>query len=431
MTDAAPLEQQAQQAQQQQRPATGGMRALLADPRYLAFWALSLIIGVVRWFQLLALGVYAFAATGSPLLAASVPLLTMAPLAICGPVMGAFADRLDRRAFFAASLAGIAIVLAGIGALATVGDLGFEFVALAALASGVFWATDMPVRRRLLGDLSGDALAQAMSLDAATGNATRMLGPLLGGAALQFLGVAGVFISGAVGYLMCLGLLAWVRLPQDNRTISAPTSLIEDLLAGIRYVRGDRRLKRILAVTIVFNLFGFPFTAMIPVIGDAYLQLAPFWIGAVSSLEGFGAFLGALFVAAIARPPIFFRIYWNGTLAYVLLIVGLAAATAFGGAGLQGALLVGAFYLCIGIAGASFSAMQSTLTYLGAGPEYRSRVLGVLTLCIGVAPIGFLNVGWMASMWGAPVALAATGAEGVAALVLLWALDRGKPLEAA
>ena len=54
-----------------------------------------------------------------------------------------------------------------------------------------------------------------------------------------------------------------------------------------------------------------------------------------------------------------------------------------------------------GLAGACFSAMQGTLSYLNALPEYRSRVLGVLTLCIGTGPIGFLHVGWLAETFGA------------------------------
>jgi hypothetical protein len=60
------------------------------------------------------------------------------------------------------------------------------------------------------------------------------------------------------------------------------------------------------------------------------------------------------------------------------------------------------------------------LTYLGASPEYRSRVLGVLTLCIGSGPIGFFNVGWMADIWGAPTALLVMSLEGLFVLLLLW-----------
>jgi hypothetical protein len=75
----------------------------------------------------------------------------------------------------------------------------------------------------------------------------------------------------------------------------------------------------------------------------------------------------------------------------------------------------------IGIAGACFATMQGTLTYAGATPAFRSRVLGVLTLCIGTGPIGFLNVGLMAEHFGVPAALAIISLEGLAALALLWA----------
>ena len=64
--------------------------------------------------------------------------------------------------------------------------------------------------------------------------------------------------------------------------------------------------------------------------------------------------------------------------------------------------------------------MQSTLTYLNARPEYRSRVLGVLTLFIGTGIAGFLQIGWLAEAFGAPVALMTTAAEGLIALLVLW-----------
>ena len=65
--------------------------------------------------------------------------------------------------------------------------------------------------------------------------------------------------------------------------------------------------------------------------------------------------------------------------------------------------------------------MQSTLTYFHAAPEYRSRVLGVLALCIGSGPLGFLNVGWMAEEFGVAAALVIISGEGLFALLVLWA----------
>jgi hypothetical protein len=54
----------------------------------------------------------------------------------------------------------------------------------------------------------------------------------------------------------------------------------------------------------------------------------------------------------------------------------------------------------------------------------RSRILGVLSVCIGTGPIGFLWLGWLADGIGAPLATAVTGAIGLLALAATWPLWR-------
>jgi hypothetical protein len=54
----------------------------------------------------------------------------------------------------------------------------------------------------------------------------------------------------------------------------------------------------------------------------------------------------------------------------------------------------------------------------------RSRVMGVLSVCIGTGPLGFLWLGWLADRIGAPEATAITGAMGLAALAATWPLWR-------
>jgi MFS family permease len=401
------------------RPEETSIRVLLRDPSYLSFWFVGGFTGVVRWFQLLALGVYTFETTNSPLLVSVIPLLWMLPLALCGPVVGAIADRLNRKMLLAGSIAAITVVTAGMAALAWAGELAFVHVAIASFLSGIFWATDMPVRRRLLGDLSGGALSAAMGLDAATSNATRMLGPLLGGVTLQFVGVFGVFLFSAIVYGVCFVLVVVARVPERALPTGAFT-LVSDLIKGIRYVAGEAQLRRILAITIAFNVWGFPFTSMIPVLGRDHLGLDPFMVGVLSSLEGFGAFAGALLVATVARPANYFQVYLWGTVTYISMIFYISILTYVAGGPVHSFVIVSIALAVTGVAGACFSAMQSTLTYLGASPEYRSRVLGVLTLCIGSGPIGFFNVGWMADIWGAPTALFIMSLEGLLALTLLW-----------
>ena len=68
--------------------------------------------------------------------------------------------------------------------------------------------------------------------------------------------------------------------------------------------------------------------------------------------------------------------------------------------------------------------MQATLVYLSPPPEMRSRMLGVLSVCIGIGPIGFINIGLMADWLGAPAAVVITGIEGLAAMALTFPLWR-------
>ena len=396
----------------------GARRLLLGNPRFLVVWVVGGFTGIVRWLQLLALGLYTFQITESPLLVSLVPMLWMLPLALCGPFVGVVADRVSRKALLVGSLV-LALAVSVVMAIASsAAALGFPWIAAASVISGIFWATDMPVRRRLLGDLSDGDLAAAMSLDSATSNATRMAGPVFGGVVLQAFNLSGVFLLSAAVFALCLVAIALTPVPGAGRPAQS-THFIRELISGIRFVAGDARLRWVFGITIVFNVFGFPFTSMIPVIGSGQLGLDPAMVGLLGSTEGFGAFIGAIVIAMAVRPRAFASLYVWGTTAYLAFVGCFGTVSLFLAGPLPSFLAAAGVLIAIGLAGACFSAMQSTLSYLNALPEYRSRVLGVLTLCIGTGPIGFLHVGWLAESFGAPVALMVTASEGLLALLVL------------
>ena len=399
-----------------------GIRILLHSPNYLCIWIMGGLTGFIRWFQLLALGVYTFEITGSPFLVSLVPVLWGLPLTFCGPIIGGIADRVNRKVLLAATIATIFCVATTMAIIAYNGELTFTHIAIASVLSGLFWATDMPIRRRLIGDVSGGHLSAAMGLDAATNSATRMFGPLMGGAMLQIFGITGVYILSAGVYAAALLLILAVQLPTLVRR-TVPPSLFRDLYAGVRFVWGNWELRRVFSVTIVFNAFGFPFTAMIPILGREQLGLQPFLVGFLSSLEGFGAFIGALVIAMVARPPLYAKIFCAGAVFYMVLILYLSALAHVSGGPLHSFFAAALTLTAIGISGAGFAAMQSTLTYMNAEPEYRSRVLGVLALCIGTGPLGFINIGWMAESYGLPTALAIMAIEGLFLMLVLWVYD--------
>ena len=150
---------------------------------------------------------------------------------------------------------------------------------------------------------------------------------------------------------------------------------------------------------------------MAPVVGSETFSVSPVLIGLMMASEGAGAFVGATMLAFLATPARFRRIYVLGSGLFILCILLFSLVDIYGLAVLI--LIVGGF----GIAG--FAAMQSAIMFSEAPPEIRSRLMGVLSVCIGAGPIGVMHVGWLASMLGGSTALAVIAVEGLIALAVL------------
>ena len=393
--------------------ATQGLTDLLHEPSYLRVWLVGVFSGVARWLELLVVGVYAFDTTGSPFLVALLVILRMLPLAVLGSVVGTFADRMAPRLFLTATMAVAMMVSTAVFLIFLVGLDEYWVVAASSFISGVVWTTDMPLRRRLLGDIAGmERIAPAMSLDSATNNATRMLGPLFGGVLFQWLGASGAFALSAAMYALCVILLLGLPVIVAGDAVKREaTRALRDFQEVFALIARDRDILRILLVTIVFNIWGFPFISMIPVVGREVLEISAGWIGVVAGLEGGGAFTGALIIALGFGRGNFRRLYYFGMLGYLVF--------AFLAGWMMSAVPMGVVVFFVGLMAAGFSTMQSTLIYSVAPPEMRGRLFGVLVICIGTGLIGFANIGLMGEWFGGSVAIRIVAAEGLIPLLLI------------
>jgi MFS family permease len=389
-----------------------GRRRLLNLPDFRRLWLIGFVVFAVRWLEMLVVGVFVYQRTGSAFQVAMMTLLRMAPMVLFGPIIGAVAERFERRN--AQVLVGVTLLVSAvaIAALAYADALEVWHLAVASFANGIAWAADNPVRRVMIGEVVGpDRMGSAMAIDVGANNASRMLGPTVGGLMLAHIGVAGAFSVSVACY--ALALIAALRL--QHRNTVAPTAsgaMFTHIIEGLLLARRDPRLVAVLTVTIVYNVFGWPFTSMIPVIGQDSLHLAPGGIGMLASMDGIGAFFGAIAIALWARPPHFNRLYIGAVLSYMVLVVGFALAPDVG--------FAGAALLLTGLANSGFSVMQATLIYLAAPAEMRSRLYGVLSLCIGSGLVGFLHLGIMAELIGAPWAAVLSAGEGFLVLALTW-----------
>ena len=385
-------------------------RWLIGEPDFRRLWLIGLVVFSVRWLEMLAVAVFAYQRTGSPFVVALLTMLRMLPMALFGALIGAAAERVERRRALVLVVASMLLCSIALALLAWSDALEVWHLALASFISGLTWTTDNPVRRTMIGEVVGpERMSAAMSIDVGANNASRMLGPTVGGILLATLGIGGAFAVSVAGYLVAAMVALRVR-HRNTAALSTAAGVLERMIEGLVLVRRDPRLSGTMVITVIYNTFGWPFTSMIPVIGQDNLGLGAAGIGLLASMDGVGAFCGAIAIALCAKPPHFARRYVGGVALYLLMLPVFALA--------PGPLLAGSVLLLTGLANSGFSIMQATLVYLAAPPEMRSRVFGVLSVCIGVGMIGFLHLGWLASIIGATWAIVTIGAEGLVALLL-------------
>ena len=383
---------------------------LIGEPTFRRIWFAGACGNTVRWIEMLAVSIYVFELTGSPFLVALMTVMRALPILFFGTLSGVIADRFDRRVLYASGLA-IGTTISGmLFLLAWLDLIEVWHIALGAFLSGVIWSTEHPVRRTMMGEIAGtDRISAAMGLDAATHNATRVLGPLLGGLLFQTLGLHGAYALGII-LMVVASALVFAADYQQRRHASATQKILATIIEGLVYVRTQRVILAVLAVTLIVNLFGFPYAAMIAVIGRDVMELSAFAIGLLMAAEATGAFFGSLLVATTARARHYTRLYYFGSLLFLACVLVFSRTSSFEFALVV--LVIGGF----GVAG--FATMQTTLVLSSAAPEMRSRAMGALAVAIGFGPLGMLHLGLMANWLGASTAILVMVVEGVLVLAI-------------
>ena len=381
----------------------------LASAAYRRLWYVGFVTNVVRWLETLAFALFAYDATGSAFVVAALTMLRLLPMGLFGAFLGVIADRVERRAALITIVAVSMATVLILGLMASFGRIEVWHLALACFINGICWATDNPVRRTMIGDAVGpERMVSAMSLDIATSNITRVVGPVFSGLLLASVGIAGVF-------WLCLALygtslVAALRLRVRHRATQAPhDSFATSMRESLACLRGDDRLIGVFVITVIFNVFGWPILSLVPVIGTDYFRLGPQGVGLLASCDGIGGFLGALAIAALVRPAWHGRIYAGAVAAYLLLVIGFAVSTTV--------WLAATLLFLVGMIGVGFSVMQTTLVYRSAPPSLRTRMLGLLSMCIGTGPLGFVYLGWLADALTPRTGVLLLAAQGALALL--------------
>jgi predicted MFS family arabinose efflux permease len=226
--------------------------------------------------------------------------------------------------------------------------------------------------------------------------------------------LAGTFTFSAVIY----GLAAILAMGLDYRQATRRlvlSNVPRELAEGLSFVRGDLVIGGVLAVTIAMNLLGFPYAALLAPIGRMVFRVSPTLVGVLAASEAFGAFFGGALLATRESRMSGRVLMVGGSMLFLVCVAAMPLAPRF--------WMACALLAIGGFGSAAFANMQTSLIVLHAPVHIRSRLMGLLTVCIGMGPLGILLLGAIADFVGPMLAIdmvAVIGFVSVCGVGLAW-----------
>jgi len=396
-----------------------GVGELLAAPAFMRLWTIGGFSNAMRQFEGLAAALFVLQATHSGFAVAMVSAARMMPMLVLGALAGVVAEAVNRKIILGCGLVVSGVASSTLAALAVTGHAHPWQVAMVALVSGTVWSTENSTRRRMVGEsVHGGLVARALALDSVTNSMTRMAGPLLAGLVFELAGLGACFSLSAACYFGAAALAVGLGHRQITHRL-VPARVPADLAEAVRFARTQPVIAGVLGVTMAMNFFGFSYTALVAPIGEQNFHVSAALVGVLAAAEPCGALLGGLFLTG-GDPPFSGRVLMvGGTLLFMVVEIAMPVSPWFALA--CGVMFVGGFGT------AAFSNMQTSLIILHSPATIRSRLMGLLTVCIGAGPLGLLTIGGLAARFGNVVALQVMGAAGLVVVAAVgWSWRRGE-----
>jgi MFS family permease len=383
------------------------------SPGYRCLWLASLLWNMARSMDQVVLGWVVLVMTNSAWDVAVIGALRWLPLMMFGIAGGAVADRFDRRYLLIGAQALGLVVCLGTAILLVAGIFDFGLACLATFLLGLQWALDWPTRRALIPDMVGhDLTVNAVALENVSMNLTKIVGPLIAGGLIAFVSPASAFVFMSALYVVEIVLLKLMPLATSGRRVSSGP-MLRYLRDGFASLRECEPIVGVLVISMLMNILVFPYQQLLPVFARDVLNTDAVGLGALGAASGIGSFAGALAIASTRRVRRSGRLFWVGSCLMSLSVVGFALSASWPVAISLVALS--------GLVSAAFSSLQITIVLDNASDQLRGRAMGALTLAIGCALIGTLEIGAVTVVLGAPVAVALNAAA-CAVLVAVVAL---------
>ena len=366
----------------------------LSHRNYRLFFGGQSLSLVGTWITRVATGWLVFRLTGSEFLLGVVAFAGQIPLLVLAPFGGVIGDRWDRRRILLITQVLSALQSGALAALAMSGRITVTHIVLLQLFQGLVNAFDTPARQAFVVEMV-DApadLPNAIALNSAMFNASRIIGPTIAGILIAAVGEAWCFLLDAISYIAVILSLMAMRFVRPARP-ARETHLLDELRAGLRYVGSFPPVRALLLQVAIVSVMGMPYVVLMPAIAVNVLNGGPHTLGILMAASGLGALAGTVYLAARHSVLGLGKVI---VVATVMLGAGLIAFS------LSHSLLLSVAVLPLVGAGMMLqSASVNTILQTVVDDNLRGRVMAFYAMAVlGTQPLGSLLAGVLADRIG-------------------------------
>ena len=398
--------------------------AALSERNFRVLWIGSLLAFIAFFMSTVVQSVVAFDLSGNNRAVGFVVFAQgIAQLAL-GPIGGALADRLSKKAVILTCQVAIFAAFVALGVLVALDVITVAYLAVGSFVIGVAFSFLGPSRQAFMLELvDGNRRGNAVALSQVALNASRIVAPLVAGLmlAVGFLGAAGAFLG--MGALYVGAIVSTASLPPSRPPTGTNRSVFGDIVSGLGYVRSHSRLRRLVLSYVLVIMFGFTYVTVLPGLVENELnqkaESITLLLG-VNAVGGLGASIG---VASQADSKPARAIYTT-----MCLIFGLSLL-AQGFAPNYALLAVAMFFGGLGAGG--FQTLNGAIVSHITEPEYFGRVVSLTFLAFATSSIFALPIGFLADAVGERPTVWLTGGIVTAVTIAFYLAERAAGDESA
>lgn len=361
------------------------------------------------WMQRIAISWMVYELTNSMFWLGFVSFISLSPSLFLSPFIGSF---VDGRSKYKLVVSTQVLLMIQTGLLTLVVYLGLANVYwLCALGfvQGVINAFDVLGRQALLSSLvdSRKDLPNAIALNSSVFNATRMIGPAIGGFLLSAYGELACFFINFLSFIPVLITLFMMNV-QEKSTVGSlgKGSTWRGLLDGFDYLKRSPHIASLIIIMTFSSLLVIPYTSLLPAVARDLFNGDETTFSWFESAAGFGAMVGAIRMATLrSGENMRYRVM------FAALIMGASLLLLAYSHYLLSALL---FTIAVSFGMMMQNSSINTYIQTHSMPAYRGRIMSYYVMAFqGVFPIGSLMIGAIAEGIGIKATLYMMGGAGV------------------